>query len=332
MLWLRFAYEQENPVRSFLSFVWHAPASLLELRRYVREHAISVINFHYPDLRALNFVLLRDLKLFRGKIILSLHGSDIRSAHQGSRLYKWFWRRLLRRADAVVACSEGLREEVLMLEPRSKSVTIHNGINVDAFARDSEPRFELPSELQGRRIIINVASFEYRKGHDILLEAFKRIGLRHHDALLLLVGKSGPESSRVKRLIKEAGLDSSVLVLEDVPHSRIFHFLNAATLFVFATRWRKGVMGEGFALAILEAAAARLPVVTTACCGAEELVEDGKTGRIVPLEDAAALASGMCELLDQPEAARHMGARLHELVRERFTWREAAAKYASLGK
>ncbi len=330
VFWLRFPYEPDHPVRSVLSFVLHAPRSLLALRRYVRANNVAVFNVHYPDLRALNLIALRDLKLFRGRIVLSLHGSDIRSAHQGSRIYQWFWRRLLRRASVVVACSDGLREETLMLEPHANAVTIHNGIDLELFGRDSDAEFALPPELQGKRIIVNIGAFEYRKGHDILVQAFQQIALTHADAALLLIGKSGPLSSDIKRLIGEAELGSSVFILEDVPHSRVFDLLKNATIFVLATRWRKRLMGEGFALAILEAAAARLPVVATASCGVEEIIRDGQTGRVVPLEDVAALASAIRDLLDQPDLARRMAGHLHALVREHFTWNEAAKKYAAL--
>jgi glycosyltransferase involved in cell wall biosynthesis len=56
-------------------------------------------------------------------------------------------------------------------------------------------------------------------------------------------------------------------------------------LFVLATRWIKGEMGEGFAIAVLESAAAKAPVVATASCGVEEIIVNGDTGSIAQVED-----------------------------------------------
>jgi glycosyltransferase involved in cell wall biosynthesis len=70
--------------------------------------------------------------------------------------------------------------------------------------------------------------------------------------------------------------------------------------------------------------------VATASCGVEEIIKDGVTGRVVPLEDDAALAAAISETLSNPEQARIMADKLYELVRERFTWRRAAEQYAAL--
>jgi glycosyltransferase involved in cell wall biosynthesis len=74
----------------------------------------------------------------------------------------------------------------------------------------------------------------------------------------------------------------------------------------FAAPWVRGKIGEGFPVAILEAGAAGKPVVTTRTCGAEEIIEDGVTGRLVPLGNAKALAEAIDELLENRERAHRM--------------------------
>jgi glycosyltransferase involved in cell wall biosynthesis len=83
-------------------------------------------------------------------------------------------------------------------------------------------------------------------------------------------------------------------------------------------------------VAILEAAAAGKPVVTTRTCGAAEIIEDGVTGRLVALEDAGALADAMCELLEDKEQARAMAENLRRKVLDEFTWRRAYESYVRL--
>lgn len=329
-LHLRSPYVRKRPFASAAAFAFHLPNILLRLRRFCRVNEIGALNMHYPDLEALNLVLLKLLGLFNGSVILSLHGSDIRSAISEKGMPQRIWRFMLRHASTVVACSEGLRQEALQLEPRANVITIYNGIDVDRFSAHADPLFRWPPELDGRRIIANVAQFEFRKGHDILLQAFARVRLQHEDVALILAGSPGPTSTAVQDMIRDLNLSDSVFCLGALPHHKIYDLLKHATLFALATRWRKGIMGEGFAIALLEAAAAKLPVVASASCGVAEIIHNGETGRIVPLEDSAALATAISEMLDHPDKARAMGERLHTLVREQFTWRKAAKEYAAL--
>jgi glycosyltransferase involved in cell wall biosynthesis len=237
---------------------------------------------------------------------------------------------MLRHASAIVSCSDGLRQETLQFEPRANVITIYNGIDMDRFSAHANPQFRWPPELDGKRVIVNVAQFEFRKGHDILLSAFRRVRSTHQDVALVLAGSPGPTSETIQNMIRELDLSDSVLCLGVVPHHKIYDLLKHATLFALATRWKHGIMGEGFAIALLEAAAAKLPVVATASCGVGEIISNGETGRIVPLEDDAALAAAISEMLDYPERARVMSENLHALVREQFTWKRAAEKYAAL--
>ncbi len=315
---------------SMLAFLLYLPGNLLRLRRICLDQKISALNVHFPDLEALNLVLLRLFGLFDGQVVVSLHGSEIRSALQQTGLRKRIWRFMLRHASTVVTCSDGLKQELLQLEPRAKAVTIYNGIDVDRFSANSDQHFHFPSELEGKRLVVNIGQFEFRKGHDILLNAFKRVRQTHKDVALVLVGFPGPTAAAVRNMIRDLDLSDSVFYLGVLPHEKIYALLKHASLFALATRWRKGYMGEGFAIAILEAAAAKVPVVATASCGVDEIIRDGKTGRIVPLEDDAALAAAISEMLDDPDLAWKMAENLHNLVRERFTWHQAAEEYAAL--
>jgi glycosyltransferase involved in cell wall biosynthesis len=293
------------------------------------ERDIAIFNVHFPGVEAVNLILLRVMRLYRGQVVLSLHGSDIRAAHQESPFAKWIWRWMLRHASAVVACSNGLKEEALLLEPRAPALTIYNGIDMPRFSRTPGGPERL-KELTGKKVIVNVGGFEYRKGHDILLRAFKRIRDQRSDVVLLLIGKSGPASVNVRRFIEDHKLQRDVVILENVPHEKIYGLLKQADVFALSTRWIKKVMGEGFALAVLEAAAAQLPVVATASCGVRELIQHQQTGLVTPLDDSDALADAIVSMLEHPEEAARMAGALHDLVKKRFTWEKAAQEYAAL--
>jgi len=325
-------FVEEKPLLSVLSFLLYAPGELWRLARFAKTKKIAAFNIHYPDLQNFGFVLAQVLGLFEGLVIISFHGTDIRTALGAKWFSKALWRFMLRHASAVVSCSDGLREEILMLEPRCRCVTIHNGIDIVLFESDANPAFVMPARLQGRRSIIHVGSFDFGKGQDIIVKAFIRVAAKYPDVALLLIGRSGKMSAPLREMIREAGLGERAEILEDIPHSQIYNYFAQSSVFVFASRWRKGKMGEGFAIVILEAAVANLPIVATASCGVEEIIRNGETGLVVPLEDDVKLAEAITRVLDDPESAKERAERLNEIVRASFTWAQAADRYIDLVK
>jgi glycosyltransferase involved in cell wall biosynthesis len=113
-------------------------------------------------------------------------------------------------------------------------------------------------------------------------------------------------------------------MLENVPHEQIPGFLAGAELFVLPSR------REGFPMVLLEAGAAGATVVAASCIGVPEIIADGVTGRLVPVDDAEALADAITALLSDPEERARMGRSLHQLVARDFSWTRAYSQYISL--
>jgi glycosyltransferase involved in cell wall biosynthesis len=83
-------------------------------------------------------------------------------------------------------------------------------------------------------------------------------------------------------------------------------------------------------MAILEAAAVGVPVVSTATCGVCEVIEDGVSGKIIPLENAEAMASALVEMLEKCHDAKRMAMALRHRVAKEFSWTAAYRRYAIL--
>jgi glycosyltransferase involved in cell wall biosynthesis len=132
-------------------------------------------------------------------------------------------------------------------------------------------------------------------GFDVLLHAMTRLPGCH----LLLAGE-GPERAPLEALVRRLGLGGRVTM----PgwRSDVGALLSACNLFVCPSRHEP--MGN----VVLEAWSARRAVVAADAQGPSELIEDGATGRLVPREDAAALAAAIAELVAQPERAAALAA------------------------
>jgi glycosyltransferase involved in cell wall biosynthesis len=319
----------QHPFRSLLAFLFRLPSLFLHLQRLCREHQITVLNPHFVGLEHLGLMLFRRSGLFQGKLVLSFHGSDIRSMLQTKGWRRFLARTLLRGADVLVPCSIALGEEILLLVPERACalVPIQNGIDSESFAKSAAIGIELPDSFGRRRKLLNIGAFEYKKGHDVLLRAFAQVLRECDDVCLIIAGQTSEALVSTQRLIDELKIGDHVLLMRDMPHAKVAALLRASDIFVFSSRWEKGICGEGFAMALLEAAALSKPVVSTCSCGVAELLTNGQTGLIVPTERPDLLAEAVEKLLIDPVDAARQAANLHELVKREFTWTVAHAGY-----
>jgi glycosyltransferase involved in cell wall biosynthesis len=118
-------------------------------------------------------------------------------------------------------------------------------------------------------------------------------------------------------------LPAGVVCLGQTPREALLGEMSEADVFVFPSLF------EGFALVILEAMAAGLPVITTPNTAGPDLIENGKEGLIVPAGDANALRLAMESLLNDSERARSMGRAAHEKAKE-YTWERYGERWGAL--
>lgn len=193
---------------------------------------------------------------------------------------------------------------------------IYNGIDMQSFAsikamaRDSAPP-----------IIGCVGRLHPHKGQDILLRAFVRVLQEFPASRLALVG-DGEERNQLQALARGLRLEKSVRFhgyLQDIQPLM-------ATFTLCAVPSRR----EGFGIIILEAGAMHKPVVATNVGGIPEVLGGAENGLLVPAEDAEKLAEGLLVMLRDPDRARRMADSLHRRVREHFSIRRSAERYAEL--
>jgi len=321
----RTPFGNPRPIRTTMAFLLKAPATLVRLRALLRHHRVSVVNAHYPTLAALHFRLLRLMGMYRGRIALSFHGLDIRAAAQSTGIERLAWAWLLRGADHVTACSHALASEIAAFEPgcRDRIEVIHNGVDAEALM-DPAGGGTPPPALKGIRYVLNVATFEHKKGQDVLLEAFRSLTAEFPDLRLVLVGRTTPFLDELRNRLISLGLAERVLIFEDVPHERIAPFFANAAVFCLPSR------AEPFGIVLLEAAVFNLPVVATNVGGIGEIVRAGQDGELVPPDDAAALRKALRRVLTDRPAAERLSGSLRRRVLESFTWRAAFQRYLTL--
>ena len=315
------------PVRSAIKWAATLVPDLVRLARCLRNDEIATVNVHYPSLAALQIVLARVLLRRSLRIILSFHGLDVSHALGTAGLERWLWRRLLRNVDVIVACSDALGRRVAHLDPclRNRITTVHNGIDIDHVMRARNPLARVDARLQGQTFILSVASYEAKKGLDVLLRAFGALHAeRATGAMLALVGPDLGDGNRLRGLAKALGVSDRVVFCGEVPHADLHAYYGAATVFCLASR------AEPFGIVLLEAAAFRRAVVATSVGGIPEVLTHDVNARLGPPDDAAALAAQLRRLLDSASERDRLAGALFEHVRANFPWTRALRSYMAL--
>lgn len=205
----------------------------------------------------------------------------------------------------------GLRLGVLA---ERQSRVIPNGVLPEAFLPREEDRLAVRQELglDEDGVLVSVfGRLTEQKGQKTLLEAASRLPGRN--LRFMLVG-DGEDREMLERFAQDRGLGDRVIFTgfrSDVPR-----LLAATDVVVLPSLW------EGLPICLLEAMAARRPVVATAVDGSVEVVLPGETGLLVPPEHPQALAEAIAFMVDHPEARSRFGAHGQERVHQRFSLSE----------
>lgn len=244
-----------------------------------------------------------------------------------SRGQKWVQQRAFALADAIVANAEAVRQELIRdgVTP-AKIQTIYNGMDTarvaprpdlrreDALALLGLPREEVDGDgsRPKRRFVSIVANMRHaNKDQAMFLRAARRVREAVPEAAFVLAGEGELRESLIA-YARELGLADCAFFTGRCAH--VPELLAVSEVCVLSSNGT-----EGFSNSIIEYMAAARPVVATDIGGAREAVVEGETGYVVAPGDDAALASRIISLLTDADAARRMGERGLQVVKEKFS-------------
>jgi len=221
------------------------------------------------------------------------------------------------RAAAFVVTVSSYNRDLIVEEcgddVEGKVKVIHCGVDPDGFPPS-------PFRYNGRNDtlrIISVASLEEVKGHRFLIEACRLLHERGVSFECDLVG-DGPLRREVAASIDKAGLRHRIRVRGGLPRPEVVRSLGRAHVAVLASHPTPSGKREGIPVSLMEAMASELPVVASAVSGIPELVENGRTGILVPPGDPPALADALERLAADPFLRNWMGTAGREKVQREF--------------
>ena len=241
----------------------------------------------------------------------------------GYRLSSWCEQTGLEGADAVIAVSTAMREDVLAAYPALDQARVHvigNGIDTTEYER-VDSRAALEKYGVSEPYVLFVGRITKQKGLSTLLAAAPRI-----EGAQLVLAAGAPDTEELARETEQAvaALDDVVWIEEMLPKPDVIELLSHATLFVCPSIY------EPLGIVNLEAMACHTAVVASRVGGIPEVVVDGETGLLVPPEDPDALARAINELVADPARAARMGEAGRTRAVEDFGWDRVAEKTVAL--
>lgn len=233
----------------------------------------------------------------------------------------------LENASHVVTISEFHRRYIAEMSPNIALADIdvvHCGIEPDRVEPPETRRDNDPLR------ILSVGRAVQKKGHEHLIEACAVLLGRGVNLRCDLVVGRGGRRDELESQIKRLGVSASVALLDARDEEGIFQLLREVDIFALACVVADSGDRDGIPVSLMEAMACEVPVVSTPVAGIPELVDDGKTGLMVPVGDVAALATALERLIDDGDLRIRLGKQGRAKVLEEFSVRDGAARMAEI--
>jgi glycosyltransferase involved in cell wall biosynthesis len=301
--------------------------------RLARVSEFDVVHLHYPFIFGAELTLLGRLRRRQRAQALLVHyknrlvGGGVRGAM--FRAYEHTVApTLVRAADRVCVLSTDHAESVPYLRRArardpEKLIEMPNGVDVEAFSPGPDRGWRgsgqglrealgIPPSAAVAAFVATLDRAHRFKRVDIAIEALQRVS---DEEVHLVVAGGGELLEQHRAAAVAAGVGGRVHFLDAVPHAELPAVLRAADLFLLTTE-----PPESFGIVLIEAMATGLPVIASDYPGVRAVVDEGKTGMLVPRGDPHAAATALERLAADPEARKRMGVAGRARAQERWSW------------
>ena len=299
------------PYNGSVARLQFGPVSANRVRRWLRDGDFDVVHVHEPAPPSLSMltVMLADVP-----VVATFHAASPRS--RVLALLDSVVQAVLERLSGRIAVSQAARR-LIVEHLGADAVVIPNGVAVSAYA-DAPPLPGYPRAADLGGVVGFIGRYdEPRKGMDVLLEAMRKL-VHTRPGVQLLVAGSGEQADFVRALPAE--LADTVVMLGTVSEADKASLLRSVDVYV-----APNIGGESFGIILLEAMAARTPIVASDLDAFRRVLDDGRAGVLFPTGDAGELARALDATLADENLRGQLSAASAEVVRP-YDWPVVAAQ------
>jgi glycosyltransferase involved in cell wall biosynthesis/predicted ATP-grasp superfamily ATP-dependent carboligase len=275
---------------------WSARPAAMHLNR---NHAFdAVLGYGFPT-NAYTAARIAE-ELNRPSVVWAI-GSDVNTSASISSGNTAITREIVKRSTVVLTESDALRVKLKQLCPHARNIQrYYKGIDINFLHQVGESREGLRARfgiLAESKCMVTVGAVHRAKGVWEFFETFRTLASEDETVVAVVAG-DGPDREALRTAAREAGLEHRFLLTGEISREDVGRLLKAADVMLFPSH------SEGLPNAVMEALAARLPVVATDVGGIREVIRPERTGLLVPKEDVPAMVNAVRQMLDEPSFAR----------------------------
>ena len=286
--------------------LWHDIMSSFELYKLYKLVQPNVIHINSSKIGATGSVVAKIFNITSyglrvtdySKVIYTVHGLVLNEPLAlWRKLYYWIAEFIGAQFKNTLICVSEIDKRAILkwhITKAQKIKVIHNGIDLDnlIFLSKEDAREKLSQlttyNLQLTIVIGTIAGLYKTKGLQYLIKAINLLVTRYSLRIACLIIGSGPEENSLRNLIKKHKLEDKISIINISENAAIY--LNAFDIFVLPS------VKEGLSYTLIEARAAGLPILTTRVGGNPEIIENNKTGILIPAADIDMLAKELANL------------------------------------
>jgi len=247
-------------------------------------------------------------------IVHTIHGLPFHPYQNAviNHLYIWLEKLVAPMTDRIITVADAMTEKAIAagIGSKNKYITIHSGMDLDAFLTCGSDTAQLRRTLgvrEGEVVVGKVSRLYHLKGHEYVIDAARAIVKTNPDVKFLFVG-DGSLRTELEGLVKEYSLTKHVVFVGLVDHDHVPKYLHAMDIVTHTS------LREGLARVLPQACACGKPVVAFDVDGACEVVQEGKTGFLVPPQDTERLKEALLKLISDEKLRQEMGGQGKKLV------------------
>jgi glycosyltransferase involved in cell wall biosynthesis len=311
--WENLTHEETAPDRVSRSFFYkllvpfYVISGTLKIVFLCRRERFDVIQVHWPVPHTIFGYTGKIVS--KARLILSFYGVELRWVKKKMPILRSFLKWSLNRADLVTCISTHTKDEILELTSKPACI-IPFGAGLEITAKEASPAS--PPE------ILFVGRLVERKGVKYLIDAFRLLA-QDIDCCLYIVG-DGPEKPNLETQVQKMGLQNKVVLTGQIPEKDLQKRYQSCSVFVLPAITDSKGDTEGLGVVLIEALTYKRPVVASRVGGIVDIVEDGRTGLLVPEKDSQALGHALRKLLSDQKLAQRLAEQGYKYVKEKFAW------------
>ena len=298
----------------------------LAILKAVRKHKINFIHCNW--LIPQGFFALIMHKMFNIPYLLTSLGGDV-FAFQNTPGLRSLKKLVLKHSYLCTANSLDLIKHLKILSSSTKLQYIPVGVDESFFNEGKfDPQLKADLKITGP-FLLAVGRFAEKKGFKYLIDAMPAILNEFPDTKLVLVGY-GPKKAELKSQTKKLDLEKHIIFSGGKSRLELSYYYATADIFIGPSIVAKGGDTEGQPAAFIEAMASKTAVVASNVGGIEDMIEDGKTGLLIPQKDSEQISKSVITLCKDNALKQRLEENGKQRIMKNFRWEAVAQQYMSI--